>query len=67
MNPKQGLTKKGAGESASKWSIPTPGSYKPESAPAKPKGGTGGGAAAHKTANTPSGTHGLTSSFKSRY
>lgn len=68
MNPKMGMRKKGTGENPSKWSIPSPGGYKPENAPAKPQGGTRAPAAAtKKTANTPSGTKGLDASIKSRF
>jgi len=73
MNSKQGTRKKGAGESMSKWSIPSPSGYKPETAPAKPQGGKGAGALANKHANTmghsatSSNAAAVVSSIKRRY
>lgn len=67
MNPKQGLSKKASSDSMSKWTLPSPQSYTPETAPAKPKGGSGGGKYANKHANSPGGTNGLVGGIKSRY
>jgi len=69
MNPKMGFKGKGAGESGSRWSTPNPQSsdMKPDSSPAKPKGGPSAGGMANKHANTSGGSKDLYNKLKNRY
>ena len=68
FNNKMGVdAKASASANMSKWDLPAPGSRAPVTAPAKPDFARSGGQYANKTANTPSGTHGMVSNIKSRY
>lgn len=51
----------------STWQKTDPGSYKPESSPAKPGGGSGAGRYASKTAATPSVDKGMVSGIQRRF